>query len=249
LSLPALGPLVLTASGLACVLLGLQREAWGDRQSLALLLMPVVPGAVLLGYVVARAVRAPEPWPRLGLAAGLSPLPILTVFTLLLTYALSAVQPAAVSRALLLAVPPLLVAQAGGLFIWLSGQRKSAIPALALVLGSCVYSLAWRHDFGHDRDYRGLAQALEERFDAGDLLFVRHQDWRTTPLFYHLPAEHGRLVSHNYRAAADRAERIWVTNFDGETITPAMAKALDGFVEVDAIRERRAVATLFVRGP
>ncbi|MEQ1899039.1 MAG: glycosyltransferase family 39 protein [Vicinamibacterales bacterium] len=243
--LPPLGSLILIGLGFSIILFCLNRQAW--REVSAAAVTPIFPLLTLLGYAGLTVLRVPHTWPKQGFVAGLSPLPFLGAMTLLLTYAISVVQPAAVSRGLLIAVPPLLLTIAGGCIALLRIRRSAGVAVLIFAGSAGAYSLEWYRDYLIDRDYRGLAERLVPSLQEGDRLFVRNRDWLTTPFFYHLPDEHGRLIAKDYQKAIGRVQRVWVINFDRQTTTPEMSAALGEFSEGETLFASRARATLYFR--
>jgi hypothetical protein len=115
----------------------------------------------------------------------------------------------------------------------------SAAAAVVVVLVALLVPAHWASVVYHraaltsPRDYRGLAQQWLPVLGPDDLVFVR-EDWRTTPLFYHVEGARFRYVAGDYAEAIRRehAGRVWLV----------------GFYELPPSDEARAAVTEFRRG-
>jgi 4-amino-4-deoxy-L-arabinose transferase-like glycosyltransferase len=150
----------------------------------------------------------------------------------------------------------LIVAAAGA---WVVGRHR--LVSLPLVLALFALHVAsviqWQGHPSESRDYRALAELMNERMQPGDLLFAVPEEYFITPLYFYLADEEYRYVTRDYAdAVSTNAEaRVWLVYLESfqwgtyRTTTEEMTRALEGFrleAEVEALRAR---AELFVRDP
>jgi len=151
----------------------------------------------------------------------------------------------------------LLIAAAAG--AWVVGRsRLLRIPLIlaliAMHAGSVVH---WQHHPSESRDYRTLAERMNERMQLGDRLFVVPEEHSITPLFYYLDDRGYTYVTRDYAnaVATDPGARVWLVYFESyewgpfRTTTEEMTSALAGFRLEEEVEALRARAQLFVRSP
>jgi 4-amino-4-deoxy-L-arabinose transferase-like glycosyltransferase len=150
----------------------------------------------------------------------------------------------------------LIVAAAGA---WVVGRHRLLSLPLVLVLFALHMAsvLHWQGHPSESRDYRALAEVMNERMQPGDLLFTVPEEYVVTPLYYYLADQEYTYVTSGYADAVgtDAEARVWLVYFESfqwgpyRTTTEEMTRALEGFrleAEVEALRAR---AELFVRDP
>lgn len=150
----------------------------------------------------------------------------------------------------------LIVAAAGA---WVVGRHRLFSLPLVLVLFALHMAsvLHWQGRPSEPRDYRALAELMNERMQPGDLLFTVPEEYSITPLYYYLADQEYAYVTRDYADAVgtDAEARVWLVYFKSvewgalRTTTEEMTRALEGFrlkAEVEALRAR---AELFVRDP
>jgi hypothetical protein len=142
----------------------------------------------------------------------------------------------------------LIVAAAG---TWqLARNRVLRLPlAITLVVLHLATVEHWRHYPSEARDYRALAERMNERMRPGDLVFVNPAEHSITPLYYYLDGRGYTYVPADFAAATARRPeaRVWLVYIDsyrwGPLALPTeqMRAALEGFrlqQEVTALRAR-----------
>lgn len=155
--------------------------------------------------------------------------------------------PVAVSRGLLLAVPPLLIVIAGGLDEIRRRSRIAGTVAILVAVAASLSSVLYAREIPRANDYRGAAAQMLRQLEPGDLIFVKNRDWVTTPLFYYLKGEHHRLVAANYTEALRNSEarRVWVPSFEDTPVPYEIRAAISGLTRTNSLSSLRTTVTLY----
>jgi hypothetical protein len=161
--------------------------------------------------------------------------------------AISPVVPLFASRGILLFTPYLIVTAARG-FVALVGRdlRWLAIGlVLAVVHPWSVYHFHQRHT--SPRDYKALARELAPRLRASDLIFVKGNDWQTTPIFYYLKADRYHFAGKDYSEEIGKqpAARVWAVTWVANQMPPDMIDALRDYHREEEIEVWGARAVLY----
>lgn len=142
----------------------------------------------------------------------------------------------------------LILAAAG---TWVVGRSRLArvplaLSLIALHIGSFTH---WRHYPNESRDYRALAEQMNERMQTRDLVFVVPRENAITPLYYYLDGRGYTYVPEDYAeaVAVNPDARVWLVFFESygwgpfRTTSDEMLDALAGFeleTQVEALRAR-----------
>jgi predicted small integral membrane protein len=237
---------------MAIVVLGLSLIAW--RRSAAIAATATMPLVMLLlvwsGPAIWRHLGpgAERLVSRLRLSPGLGTTLILALIPVALITLVSLFKPIETSRGLVTFTPFMICALAAGA-VAIAGTRTLAGMVAVILLTLHAGSVRYYRAVPSPNDYRGIARALTAELQAGDLIFVRFQDWVTTPLFYHLPGEGSRLVAERFDDALRQhpGARVWVPLFSEQQPTEAMTAALAGYTRQRELTAFRARAVLYVR--
>ncbi len=230
-AMPKTGYLFIIGFGIALIIFAYSRTAL--RRNALLAVVSLAPLMVAVHVVLLHRLRDITRWIDRRMSGVWSPLVNLPLVMLVLVFVIGIVQPIAVSRGMLVAVPSLLIILAGGLYA--INQRSRTIGAIALiaVLVACVGSLRYFQEGGTFslRDYRGVATQMAARFEPDDLIFVNNRDWMTTPIFYHLTGKHDRLVAEDYSETIDRTKsrRVWLLWFPQRKTASEIEEALKDY--------------------
>lgn len=242
--IPSTFLLLVLACGFSLILWALVREAWKSSEIIQYTVaIPIV--AFMVYQLLAKASFLQSCLP-LNVVSRISPMLFITFITLAIVYLISLKQPVAVSRGLLLVVPPLLISLAGGLFLLIKSRKWVGIMLLVFIFLANLYSIGWYKDYAIHNDYRGLADQLIEKLQPEDLIFVPRRNWATTPIFYHLPDHHHQLVAMDHGARVKEAHRVWVISLDGWPL-PDIEQSVAELSRVSAIEAHLIKAVLYQR--
>lgn len=222
--------------------------AIADARNDALAALAVVPALAFVIPVIVASVR-----PAIARVAPLEQLlrkhrnatalvPMLAVVPTLVLFALSFNVALTAPRAFVMFVPYLLIVVAAGVL----SLRAWPIVGAALLIVFAASTVVLRAVPISPRDYRGLAEAMNARMEAGDVVFTPARDWAYTPMFLYL--DHRRLVAANYAAALRRApgSRVWVLSMLDQPPAAEMRSALAGYAVAGKVEALRANAVLYV---
>jgi 4-amino-4-deoxy-L-arabinose transferase-like glycosyltransferase len=250
------GTMLTVAIGSTLVTLGFVILALQRRTEMALtVLVPVL--ALGLPYLYG-SVRSRLP--RLAAARRLRPLAIAlsrpgwlitllaflpTIALVLLAFRASVLN----ERGLQIFASYVLILAAAG--TWVVGRSRLvgvplALSLIALHVGSFTH---WRHYPNESRDYRTLAEQMNERMQPRDLVFVVPRENAITPLYYYLDGWGYTYVPGDYAeaVAANPEAGVWLVFFESygwgpfRTTSHEMLDALAGFeleTQVEALRAR-----------
>lgn len=145
----------------------------------------------------------------------------------------------------------------GAIGFWTLGRsRLVRVPLLFAIIGLHVVSLEhFRQRPSEGRNYRELAELMNEHMQPGDHLFVVPEAYYVTPLFYYLDGLEYRYVTRDYADAIadDASARVWLVHFGSyqwgafTTVTDEMTSALTGFRLSEEVETLRSRAQLLVR--
>jgi len=247
--------LVPVAAGFALIIIGLSILAWSRQAAMAV--TALVPVAALFALPVVTRI-----WPHVTavfsrcsfcqlsrnnsvlffLVPGILPAFLLILVSLFKTMM--------IPRGFMLFVPFLLVVQAAGADI-IMRRRMLALPLLVLLAAIHIYSIDYYRKVPGPTDYRELAQQMNDRMRADDLIFVYPRDWVTTPLFYYFQGQEGRIVAEDYSGALDKhpTARVWLPLFaEYKGPSEEMHEALQHYNLVDHVSAHNCEADLYVSG-
>ena len=151
------------------------------------------------------------------------------------------------TRLFLLFVPFLLILISIGL-ARIESKRIVFVPVAVALLAIHLFSVAhFQNALSTPIDYKGLAREINERFQDGDLIFIRRKHWAATPLFYYLHDHHDALVGKEFdKAIADRQPgKVFVIHFKGLPPTAPMREAVKDFPRVEVVEKLRAYAEIY----
>jgi hypothetical protein len=236
-----IGPVVLSALGMAAVMFGLALLSFVRVH--ALMAMSILPlAALLFPFGAARfrsllARAAPGVEGRLDDAGGLSGLIVLQALVPPLTIFLASyLVPLTAQRAFLIYIPYLLIVIAAGV-VALARRRFVAVAfAAALSVAFAASVLIAAGSPNTPRDYQGLARAMNRQLQPGDLVFALPRNYADTPMFVYL--DHRRLVASDYAQALRRSpsSRVWVLSMEDARPSQEMMAALRNYRRIGGVR-------------
>ncbi len=229
-SIPAVKHLVPLAIGIQLVILAYALAAW--RRNALLVAVSFSPWMVVGHLVLVQRFSRVTQWMNGHIPRVLSPVFVLPSIIALALFAIGIIQPIGVSRAVLFAVPLLLIVIAGGLVVITEHSRTLGGLAMALVLVASLGSLRASRNPDFTSDYRAAGAQLLEHLEPGDLIFVKSRDWAVTPLFYYLQGQFDRIVASQYEDAVDkkRPARIWIPLLEqGDWVPQGSREALKAY--------------------
>lgn len=248
-NMPAAKSLLPVAVGIQLLILAFALAAW--RRNALLAVVSFAPLMVVLHLVLLQRFSHITQWLRGHIRRALSPAIIVPSIVGLSLCAIGIVQPVAVSRAVLFAVPLLLIVFAGGLVAITERYRLWGTFAMAIVLVASLGSLRAARNMQWAADYRAAGAQLLAHIETGDLIFVRSRDWAVTPLFYYLPEQFNRIVASRYEDAVDqkRPPRIWIPVLEGDGPPQGSADALKAYRQTRTFSSSGIRLQLFERIP
>ena len=229
-NIPAAKSLLPVAVGMQLVILAYALSA--SRRNALLAALSFAPLLLVCHLVLLQRFSHVTRWLRGRVPRMLSPAIVLPSIVALSLFAIGIVQPVAVSRAVLFAVPLLLIVFAGGLVAITEKSRAWGAVAMAIVLVASLGSLRASRNMYLVGDYRAAGAQLLEQLETGDLIFVKSRDWAVTPLYYYLPGQFDRIVASRYAdaVAQKRPARIWIPVLeDGDPIPDGSEDALKAY--------------------
>lgn len=248
---PSVWRLAPVAAGVAILMLGIAADA--PRRNLAIALAALLPLIALATPALAALARrtaaalppalrtlmdwTATPW---GLIVVLAVAPVAALFVISFKVELLA------PRAFTIFVPYLLILAAAG------AVRIARTPLVAITLAVGLIGLfgasavILRQAPHSQRDYRGLAAAMEAKFLPGDIVLARPAEWSQTPMYYYL--DPSRLQGAPYAEALARRPRarIWVMLILRQAPTPEMTAALAAYRPGGEIKALNMRAILYL---
>ncbi|MFT7617356.1 MAG: hypothetical protein ACI97A_000992 [Planctomycetota bacterium] len=175
---------------------------------------------------------------------------ILSVVPFMLLFCVGAVSPILKTRGMITFVPFLLAAVAIGWSKFLS--RPVGVALIVLAFGWPMYrSIEYFNERPEPNAHRQITAQLMEDLETGDLIFIKKNDWVTTPSLYHLFQEKERLVAEDWGRVAIAApkSRIWVLTYSDIPAPPALLESVSTRPIITSHHSRRCLATLYGRLP
>ena len=243
---PPIGSLWLLAVGMALVIFGL---AWSAQRRFPYLagsaVLPIL--CLALPYLHRMVVGwFQDHLPLARYAKGKGLLFCLGIVPAALLFVVSFRVPLLISRGYLLFVPYLLALIAYGLM-----RLPKALPWISIIAAFAflVHSTVWHKQCSEANAHGDMVAAMRERFEADDLIFVRPNDWVTTPTFYHLNGDWHRLVTSGWKRVTRQFPdaRIWLPTYSDIPPLPGMQAALEDYEVIEDVSAVRTRARLYVR--
>lgn len=140
---------------------------------------------------------------------------IMATLPFLLLAFISIFKPIFNARGLVPLAPYILLVLAAG--IVRLGRNPVVLVAILVAVGAAHYSglRAYRAMAAGRADYKSLAAALTPQIEPTDLVFL-YPEFYSTPLFFYMNSNWGRVVARNYEAAchANPHARVWALWFN-----------------------------------
>ncbi len=175
-----------------------------------------------------------------------APFLILGMVPFLLLLLIGAVSPILKSRGMITFVPYVLAAVAIGWSRFLV-KPSGIILVVVLFAWPLASSMKFFGEIPEPNDHRSITNDLKSSLREQDLIFVKGNDWVTTPSLYYLYSERDRLVGKKWQEQAQLhpQARIWVLTYSDIPAPENLLKAIGGRKLLQTMTSRRCKAELY----
>lgn len=250
-------PLILIAFAIASIALSQWMAVAAERRNTELAIIGALPLLALFWPRLSLLVRAAavELWvKRLRSVPRMEPLTALVVLIGVAAPAalifLSIWKPVTVFRAFIVFTPFYALLVGAGLASL--APRRGLLAASVVAVGAFL-TLSVVHERARPqspRDYKGIAGAIEAKWEDGDIVLIRRRNWMDAPVTYYLPLDAVFGGKYAEEIAAHSAKRVWRVrwaDYRDDEFDEEIATALAGFRPCGTVIARRATATVFIK--